>query len=333
MASHQNEKEILKGLKKQGQPHWVAPMLATLTEDYFSDPNWIYEEKFDGMRCIAIKKKGQVTLYSRNARNINHTFPEIVVELEKIDSKDYVIDGEIVSFDEKRVSSFSTLQNRMNVLDVSRIKGKVPTVYYYAFDMMYWDQYDLRGLPLLFRKQLLKHFFPFTNKVRYTTHVKGRGVAFFKKAEKKGWEGIIAKRANSLYLGKRSRDWLKFKCSHGQEFVIGGYTSPQGSRKDFGALLIGYYDKKGTLHYAGKVGTGYSFQTLASLGKKLFRIEVKKCPFTHTPKEKKAHWVRPHYVCEVDFTEWTKDRKLRHPRFKGLRTDKIAKNVKRESAK
>jgi DNA ligase D-like protein (predicted ligase) len=332
MAAHQNEKEILKGLKRQALPHWVSPMLATLTEDYFSDPNWIYEEKFDGMRCVAIKKKGKVTLYSRNNRIINHTFPEIAAELENKESKDYVVDGEIVSFKEK-VSSFSALQNRMNVLDVSRIKGKVPKVSYSLFDMMYWDQYDLRGLPLIFRKQLLKHFFPFTKNVCYTPHVKGKGLEFYRRAKQKGWEGIIAKRGDSFYLSKRSRDWLKFKCSLGQEFVIGGYTSPQGSRQDFGALLIGYYDTKGELHYAGKVGTGYSFETLNIIGNKLRRLETKKSPFKSTPKEKEAHWIRPQLVCEVEFTEWTNDGKLRHPRFKGLRKDKKADSVKREKPK
>ncbi len=333
MASHQNEKEILRGLKKRAHHHWVPPMLATLTEDYFSDPNWIYEEKFDGMRCIAMKKKGKVTLYSRNERNINHVFPEIVQDLEDRESKDYVVDGEIVSLNEEGVSSFSTLQNRMNVKDIRNIKGKIPKVYYYLFDMLYWDEYDLKGLPLIFRKQLLKHFFPFTSKVRYTTHVKEKGLALFKKAAKKGWEGIIAKRGNSHYVSKRSRDWLKFKCVIGQELVIGGYTNPQGSRKDFGALLVGYYDHKNRLHYAGKVGTGYSFQTLETLGAKLRRLKTEKCPFSTVPKEKGAHWVKPQLVGEVDFTEWTRDGKLRHPRFKGVRMDKSAKSIKREKAR
>ncbi len=285
------------------------------------------------MRCIAVKKKGKVLLYSRNARVVNHAFPEIAQDLENRESKDYVVDGEIVSFDEEGVSSFSTLQNRMNVLDVSRVKGKVPKVYYCLFDMVYWDQYDLRGLPLIFRKQLLKHFFPFTKIALYTPHIKGKGLPFYKKAAHKGWEGIIAKRANSIYVSKRSRDWLKFKCIIGQELVIGGYTNPQGSRKGFGALLVGYYDHKKAFHYAGKVGTGYSFQTLESLAKKLRRLKTEKSPFKVTPKEKGAHFVRPALVCEVEFTQWTKDGKLRHPRFKGLRTDKVAKSVKREKAK
>lgn len=332
MASHQNEKEILKGIKKTSLPHFVAPMLAMLTEDYFSDPEWIFEEKFDGIRCIAIKKKGKVTLYSRNKRALNQAFPEIAKSLEEQKSKDYIVDGEILTLDEHHVSRFSLLQNRMNVLNIGRVKGDVPKVYLYLFDMLYWDQYDLRGLSLIFRKQLLKHFFPFAKNIRYTPHVKGKGLALYQKATKKGWEGIIAKRASSHYLSKRSRDWLKFKCNIGQEFVIGGYTNPQGAREGFGALLIGYYDR-GALRYAGKVGTGYSIQTLKNLFAKLVRLKTKKCPFNELPKEKQSHWVRPALVCEVVFTEWTKDGKLRHPRFTGLRIDKPAKSIKRERAK
>lgn len=332
MASHQNEKEILKGVKKTGQPHWVAPMLATLTEDYFSDPEWIFEEKFDGIRCIAIKKKGKVTLYSRNKRVINQAFPEIVKSLEEQESKDYIVDGEIVALDEHKVSRFNLLQNRMNVLNVSRVKGIVPKAYLYLFDIPYWDQYDLRGLPLISRKELLQSFFPFAKNIRYTPHVKRKGLALYQKATKKGWEGIIAKHATSHYISKRSREWLKFKCNIGQEFVIGGYTNPQGAREGFGALLIGYYDK-GAFRYAGKVGTGYSIQTLKSLFSKLVRLKTKKCPFNELPKENQPHWVRPTLVCEVVFTEWTKEGKLRHPRFTGLRTDKSPKSIKRERAK
>lgn len=331
MASHQDEKKILKSLKKAAQPHFISPMLATLTEDYFSDPHWIYEEKFDGMRCIAVKKKGKVTLYSRNNRKINPGFPEIAAEMEDQKSKDYVVDGEIVAFDKHEVSHFSTLQKRMNVLDVSRVKGKVPKVYLALFDILYWDGYDLRALPLIDRKQVLKRFFPFSKHILYTHHVKGKGIELLKKAEKKGWEGIIAKKADSHYLSKRSSDWLKFKVSKGQELVIGGYTDPEGSRMGFGALLVGYYNR-GKLHYAGKVGTGYSESLLKSLSSKLFKLQTKKSPFTPQPKEN-AHWVRPSLVCEVDFTEWTGDGKLRHPRFKGLRKDKKAKDVKREKGK
>jgi DNA ligase D-like protein (predicted ligase) len=323
-------KNALKGIKKSAAPRWRHPMLATLTERYFSDPAWIYEEKFDGMRCLALKKRGKVTLYSRSGRIVNNAFPELVQTLEDKASKDYLADGEIITFDKRGVSNFALLQNRMNVRDVRLIKGKAAKVYYYLFDLPYWDQYDIRGLPLLLRKQLLKNFFPFAKQVRYTKHIKKNGLLFYKKAKKKGWEGIIAKKSGSHYLSKRSRDWLKFKCSRGQELVIGGYTSPQGARKGFGALLVGYYDAKNRLHYAGKVGTGYSVETLHLIEKKLARLKTERCPFAMVPKEKKAHWVRPQLVGEVEFTEWTKDNKLRHPRFKGLRTDKSAKSITRE---
>lgn len=329
MASYQNEEKSFKGLKKMGRVRFIPPMLATLTEDYFSDPDWIFEEKFDGMRCIAIKKKGKIELYSRNKKKINAAFPELVLAMQKQKSKDYIVDGEIITLDRQGVSHFSALQKRMHVLDTSRVKGGLPKVYLALFDILCWDGYDLRQLPLIQRKKILAHLFPFTRQIYDTPHVKEKGLSLYKKAAQKGWEGIIAKKADSPYLSKRSRNWLKFKCNKSQEFVICGYTSPQGERRGFGALLIGYY-KRGILHFAGKVGTGYSRRLLEELSKRLTQLEIKKSPFREPIKERKIHWVKPRLVCEVVFTEWTKEGKLRHPRFTGLRSDKSAKEVTRE---
>jgi len=301
------------------KPHWIAPELATLTDKYFSHKDWIYEEKFDGIRCIAIKSNNKVSLFSRNHKSLNKDFPDIVDALEKKKTKDYVVDGEVVAF-EGKVTSFSKLQRR---------KMEKMKIFYYLFDMLHWDKEDLRKLPLIERKKLLKSHFPFSSIIRYTTHIKKQGEAFYKKACKKGLEGIIAKRADAKYISKRTRNWLKFKCSNSQELVIGGYTEPQGSRVGFGALLVGYYEK-GALKYAGKVGTGYDTKTLKSLGERLKRLERTTCPFSTKPREKKAHYVRPSLVGEIAFTEWTQDKKLRHPRFLGLRKDKPAKSVKRE---
>jgi len=298
---------------------FIAPELATLTEKYFSDKDWIFEEKFDGIRCIAIKSKGKVSLYSRNRKLLNKQFPEIVVTLQSAGSKDYVIDGELIAF-EGKIASFAKLQQRK--------KEKIK-VYYYVFDLLYWDGKDLRKEPLIERKKQLRAHFKFGKGVRYTTHRKKEGEALYKAACKKGLEGLIAKRAGSLYASRRTRDWLKFKCSKGQELVIGGYTEPQGSRVGFGALLVGYYDK-GTFCYAGKIGTGYDTAMLESLGKRLKRLERESCPFATKPRGKSIHFVRPSLVCEVAFTEWTKAGKLRHPRFLGLRRDKPAKSVTRE---
>lgn len=304
------------------KPAFSPPQLATLTENYFSDKDWIFEEKFDGIRCIAVKTKKKVFLFSRNHKSLNKDFPGIVEALEKVKSKDFVVDGEIVTFEEK-VTSFSKLQNR---------KREKMKIYYYLFDILFWEDQSLKNLPLIERKKLLKDKFPFSSPIRYTTHIKKEGEKAYKNACKKGLEGIIAKKADSKYFSKRTRNWLKFKCTHGQELVIGGYTDPQGERTNFGALLVGYFDK-GKLKYAGKVGTGYDRALLKSLGSKLQKIERESCPFSTLPKEKNVHFVRPILVCEIGFTEWTKDGKLRHPRFLGLRKDKPARSVTREKAK
>lgn len=301
------------------KPKFISPQLATLTKEVFSHKDWIFEEKFDGIRCIGVKSEGKVSLYSRNHKSLNHDFPEIVKALESKKSKDFIVDGEVVAF-EGKVTSFSKLQKRK--------QKKIP-IYYYLFDLLFWDGEDLRNLPLLERKKELKKRIPFGVKIRYTPHVKAKGEETYKKACKKGLEGVIAKKATDKYHSKRTTNWLKFKCVNQQEFVIGGYTKPGGSRVGFGALLIGYYDK-GKLKYAGKVGTGFDTKTLEDLTKKLKKIERESCPFTTKPKEKNVHWVRPSLVCEISFTEWTSDGKLRHPSFLGLRKDKSAKSVRRE---
>jgi DNA ligase D-like protein (predicted ligase) len=301
------------------RPKFIKPELATLTEEVFSDPDWIYEEKFDGIRCIAVKSGGKVSLYSRNHKSLNKDFPEVVKALEGKRGRDYVVDGELVAY-EGKITSFSKLQQRK--------KQKIK-VYYYIFDLLVLGDKDYRSSPLLERKKALKSHFPFGGPIRYTPHIKKRGEDYYKRACKKGLEGIIGKDAQSKYASRRTRSWLKFKCTNSQELVIGGYTEPAGSRVGFGALLVGYYDK-GSFKYAGKVGTGYDTDFLKTLGARLKKLERKSCPFATRPKEKKAHFVRPSLVGEIGFTEWTKDGKLRHPRFLGLRKDKPAKSVKRE---
>ena len=309
-------------------PRWISPMLATLHKEPFSDKEWIFEEKFDGIRCLAVKKAGRVTLYSRNHKNLSAVFPEIVSDLESRKSKNYVADGEIVAFN-KKVTSFSKLQSRLNVLDVSHIKGVKVPVYFYIFDLLFWDRRNLKNLSLLERKKALKNYFPFGKAIRYTPHVEKSGAAFFQKATDRGLEGIMAKRKTARYVGKRSRDWLKIKSHLSQEFVIGGYTNPQGSRIGFGALLIGYYEKT-ALRYAGKVGTGYDKKMLKALSKKLKSLQITHPVFKDPIKECHTHFVSPRLVCEIAFTEWTKEGKLRHPRFLGMRKDKAAKSVIRE---
>lgn len=316
--------------KKAAMPEWISPMLATLTHDYFSDPEWLYERKFDGERCIVFGKNGKVRLMSRNQKELNDTYPELEAALEK-QEKDFIADGEVVAF-EGNVTSFSRLQKRMQIRDRKEAEKSGVQVYFYLFDLLYYDGHDLTEAPLKERKKLLKQAFRYDDPLRYTGHRVKEGEAYHKEACKKGWEGLIAKRADSPYRSTRSRDWLKFKCVHQQEFIIVGYTDPHGERIGFGALLIGYYEE-GELHYAGEVGTGYDDELLKNLHEKLEKIERDTPPVVDKDVPgKEVHWVKPKLVGEVGFTEWTRKGRLRHPRFLGLRDDKAPEDVVREEA-
>jgi len=308
-SSHQNLKKNRKSLQapKGRTPGFKSPMLATLTKKYFSDPKWIFEKKFDGVRCIVVKKEKKVILYSRNRKKLNVSFPEIVKAFER-QRGSFVVDGEIVA------GSFSKLQERMHIKDPKKVKKSIK-VAIYLFDILNDNGTITTKLPLVERKKLLKKKISFKGGIRYTAHRKSQGERFLKEACKKNWEGLIAKRAESKYVSKRSRDWLKFKCVKGETFVICGYTQPQGSRIGFGALLIGY-PGTGKLRYAGKVGTGYDTALLKKLGARLSRLERKASPFKD-PKvpSRGVTWVKPHIKARIGFTERTKRGLLRHPRF------------------
>lgn len=283
------------------------PMLATLTKKHFSDSHWIFEKKFDGVRCIVVKKGKRVTLYSRNRKRLNISFPELVTPFER-ERGDFVVDGEIVA------SSFSKLQERIHVKNPSKVKRAIK-VSIYLFDILNDDGISTTKLSLLERKKLLKKRIKFGDGVRYTTHRKTQGERFFKEACKKNWEGLIAKRAESRYVHRRSRDWLKFKCVKEETFVICGFTHPQGSRVGFGALLIAY-PGTGKLRYAGKVGTGYDTALLKSLTTRLKRLERKTSPFQNDKiPSREVTWVQPRIKCKIGFTERTSSGLLRHPRF------------------
>lgn len=316
-------------IKEVDQPVWIEPMLATLTEDYFSDPEWIYERKLDGQRCIIFKKGNEINLYSRNAKSLNSTYPDLEKAIEKTEGS-FIADGELVAFDET-LTSFSRLQNRMkNTKPDPSVIENTP-VYYYVLDLVYLDKYDITELPLRERKSILKKAFNFEDPIRYTEHRNKKGKEFHKEACEKGWEGIIAKKADSRYVHSRSKNWLKFKCVNQQEFVIVGFTDPEGERVGFGALLIGFY-KNNTLKYAGKVGTGYDDELLADLRKKMDEITVEQPPVESKdpPDGNDIHWIKPELVGQFGFTEWTNDEKLRHPRFLGMRKDKEPKEVRKE---
>jgi bifunctional non-homologous end joining protein LigD len=302
-------------------PAHAHVMKAVLERHPFSDPAWIYERKLDGIRGLAIRSGRQSRMLSRNDLDLSRRYPEIKDAVARQEATRFAIDGEVVAFDGAQ-TSFARLADRA--------RHPVP-VFFYVFDLLWLDGYDIRALPLRTRKSLLSTALTFQDPLRLTTHRNRDGEAMFTEACRKGWEGVIAKRADSPYRDTRSRDWLKFKCEAGQELVIGGFTAPRGSRTDFGALLVGYY-ADGRLRYAGKVGTGFDRETLHSLGQRLNELRTEESPFTdsHSIRERNVTWVRPELVAQLGFTEWTTAGRLRHPRFQGLRDDKSARDVVRE---
>ena len=294
-------------------------MKAVLTDERFSDPDWVFERKLDGIRCIAIKDAERVRLLSRNDLSMNERFPEVADALQGEAAKRFVVDGEVVAFDGDR-TSFELLQQR-GERDVE--------IVFFVFDVLYLGDRDTTALPWRERKSLLRDALSFHGPVRFTQHRNGDGEALYAEACRKGWEGLIAKRADAPYVHGRSRDWLKFKCSAEQELVIGGFTAPTGTRIELGALLLGHYED-GRLRYAGKVGTGFTRATLRDLAEKLAPLHRDDSPFADDIRERRVTWVEPKLVAQVGFSEWTRDGRLRHPRFLGLREDKAAEEVVRE---
>jgi bifunctional non-homologous end joining protein LigD len=299
----------------------IEPMKAVLSAEPFSDPDWIFERKLDGIRCLAIRDGSGVSLMSRTAHRMNDQFPEVAAALEREPAEDFIADGELVAFRDG-ITSFERLQQRH--------RKHVP-VFLYLFDLPRLGGEDLRPLPLRERKSRLRNGLRFDDPVRFNPHRRGEhGEELFREACRKGLEGVIAKRADSPYRGGRSRDWLKLKCHAEQELVIGGFTAPKGSRTEFGALLVGY-NQNGALRYAGKVGTGFDQETLRELGARLRELEQDESPFEpFKPVPPGTRWVRRELVAQVAFSEWTRDGRLRHPRYLGLRDDKPAREVVRE---
>ncbi|EST35719.1 non-homologous end-joining DNA ligase [Streptomyces roseochromogenus] len=316
-------------LRRAARPESPRPMLATLTERYFSDPEWIFERKLDGERCLGVRDGARAGLLSRTGQSLTDTYPEITDALDEQHCADFVVDGEVVAFEGSR-TSFARLQQRIGIHDPRRARASRVAVTYYVFDVLYLAGHDLTALPLRTRKALLRRALDFSPPLRFTQHRYADGEAYLREACERGWEGVIAKRADSHYEHRRSTKWLKFKCGRRQELVIGGFTEPAGSRTGFGALLVGYYEGR-RLVYAGKVGTGYDRRTLDALRARMDRLERGRSPFSGSPpRERGAQWTEPRLVAEIGFTEWTEDGKLRHPRFVGLRTDKPAHKVVRE---
>jgi bifunctional non-homologous end joining protein LigD len=302
-------------------PKRLQPMLATLTDAPFDDPAWIFEDKYDGFRMIAEIKRGKVALYSRNGKIISHSYIEVAKALEGVKS-DAVIDGELVALGRDGVSHFQLLQNAL------RHEAKL---LYCAFDLMFENGEDLRKLPLIERKKRLKAILPRDKLIAFSRHRKANGNEFFAQAERKGLEGIMAKRADSAYAsGGRTSDWLKVKTAKRQEVVIAGFTAPRRTRPFFGALVLAVREEA-AWRYIGHVGTGFTHKTLGELHGKLMKLRAATSPFPARVKDEGVTtWVKPSLVAEVKFAEWTSKGELRQPVYLGLRDDKQAMDVVRE---
>lgn len=313
-------------------PAWMEPMLATLVEPKALPAGWLYEPKLDGVRCLAFVSGGKARLLSRNRKALDEAYPEIAEALAGSVSGSAVFDGEVVAIDPERgVSSFSLLQRRSGLRDARRARQTGVPIEYWVFDCLFRNGRDLRGKPLAERRMALEAALEDRLPIRLTPVFDGKFEALFATACRMGSEGLIGKRADSRYTAGRSDDWVKLKCVNTDEFVVGGWTDPKGSRDVLGALLVGYFDDKGALRYAGKVGTGYDRFMLARLGPALARRTRRTSPFAAAgaPREAGVHWVTPTLVAQIGYSEWTHDGKLRHPRFLGLRDDKPAKEIRR----
>ena len=284
-------------------------MLATLVSSPFHRPGWVYEEKYDGYRILAYKEGRRVTLYSRNAKDRTVTFSEVAEAVAKLPDRALLLDGEVVAFDRSLVSRFQLLQ-----------QGEVPHVYA-VFDCLYRSGRDLRSEPLPERRAALEGAIGRTDRLFASRRLSANGLDAYREAVRRGFEGIVAKNPAAPYVEGRSTEWLKVKVHQEEEFVVGGYTPPAGSRSHFGALLMGAYRGK-DLVYVGKVGTGYTHKTLSSLHRTFQPLVQKEPPFVDPPREKGATWLKPALVAQVVFQEWTADGKLRQPVFLGLRDDK-----------
>jgi bifunctional non-homologous end joining protein LigD len=325
--------QTLEAPRRDVSPRNQPFMLATLAEHPFSGKEWLFEVKYDGVRVLAYRRGEALELYGRSSQMITGRYPELLRALRALRVEEFLIDGEIVALDESGKPSFERLQARMgltNPRDIERAVAAVPVIGIF-FDCLALDGYDLRGLPLLDRKECLRLLLPPLGLVRYGDHILEHGKAFFEVASAELLEGIVAKKVKSLYVGGRSREWIKVKCLRRQEFVIGGYTDPQGGRSYFGALHIGIYDGP-RLVYVSKVGTGFDEASLKKLWETLQPLERPTSPFAiGAPTGHGHHWVEPNLVCEVRFTEWTKDGAIRHPVFLGLRTDKRPDECQRQA--
>lgn len=318
-SSHSHEPQQAE-IAKTEMPHSVKPMLATLVDIPFDRQNWIFEIKWDGYRTLAEIHKGRVELYSRQAKSFNQRFPSILEELKKM-KVDVLLDGEIVVLDQKGNPSFQLVQNYQ--------RSQEGTLVYYVFDVLYLEGYDLRNLPLLQRKKILKKLLPIDSPIIcYCNHVEEKGIAFFQQAAKRGLEGMIAKHGDSTYHSGRSHEWLKIKTHKQQETIICGFTEPKGSRQYLGSLILGAYNEDHELSYIGHAGSGFADKQLAEVYQRLKPLIQTGSPFKRPPRmHEPIIWVKPQLVCEVKFAEWTHNAQMRQAVFIDFRDDKKASDV------
>jgi bifunctional non-homologous end joining protein LigD len=321
----------LPGAIRKPMPTAIHPMLATPVEKPFDDPDWLFEIKWDGYRAVSFLQDGKVRLVSRNQNELTGEFPELRELSKLIKAKNAILDGEVVALDEQGRASFSLMQQRTGIRKGGRRVGarRELQIVYYLFDLLYLDGYDLRRVALEQRKQALAQIVAPSDLVRYSDHFP-QGLALFDVAKQKGLEGILAKRRESHYEERRSREWLKIKVTQTVDCVVGGYTDPEGSRQYFGSIVLGLYDKKSRLIHVGQAGTGFNHAMLKEIFQVLKELESNRNPFYGDVDAAHVHWVKPERVAEIKFTEWTHETteggmKLRAPVFLGLREDKDPK--------
>jgi bifunctional non-homologous end joining protein LigD len=336
----QAEDEITHSRLPKRKLAFIEPMKAVLVDTLPKGNEWVYELKFDGVRALALARGKNIELISRNEKDFTTKFPEVAEALQELPCKEAILDGEIVALDEEGRSSFQLLQAR-------ELPGERPPIFFYVFDMLQLDGKDLTGVPLLKRKAMAKMLLARApDAIRFSASIAAESERVLAEMKARGLEGVIAKQKNSKYeIGRRSGAWVKFKWTMQQEFVIGGYSEPRGSRSHFGALIVGYYENK-KLKFAAKVGTGFDQKLLKSLHQKFQKLIRRDCPFVNLPEKagrfgrgltaaemKRCTWLDPKLVCEIRFAEWTRDGHLRQPAFLGMREDKSPKEVVREKAK
>jgi bifunctional non-homologous end joining protein LigD len=317
--------------RRGAMPREIHPMLATLVEGPFDDPQWLYEVKWDGYRAVVFINDGRTRLVSRNQNDLTGEFPEVAQAFQELPVKNAIVDGEVVALDEEGRPSFSLMQQRTGMTSPGTRgpRNRSLPIVYYAFDLLYLNGHNLMPAPLEQRKSLLRQIIPVERGfVRYSDHYAEKGTALYGVARDKGLEGIVAKLRTGAYVQKRSSEWLKIKITRRQECVIAGYTDPKGSRENFGSIVLGLYDKTGRLVHVGNAGSGFTGATHAALWKKLNLLKTDNNPFGEKIEStRRPHWLKPELVAEIKFSEWTHEGerggfKMRAPIFQGLRLDK-----------